>query len=973
MLQMAAFGAPASKISGEILAHRAAKQNRKGLTFEAHQRSLARVGLNENNLDAEDCALYVDERLDESTIQQLATLGITVHASQWVPPLADKHPHGFYLATVKYDSLETVENDDRIVRLESAEFLNEPQNDLAGALINIDDIHAGIGLPALNGSGIKIAVADSGVDLSHPDFPIPVETFDMTDGEDPGTWDTNVHNTVIDHGTHVSGTVVGSGSLSSGQYVGSAPGATFYFYKIGNDSSGSASDTDMVEAVNRAREAGCDVFTMSFGGDTTYYDGTDPISQAIDIAAADGMLVFISAGNEADDDEHDSVSVPTNTTSAVFGYTIDNSGGGSTYTDEERIRVVWRDDSPGDPNNMTLSCLNLDAGESFAVAFSGTSIRGTDARRYNLNPSVAAGLSKTYQFTLQNTANSGTTPLVHCYSVQGKGTFDSPDEFYTVLKPAIADGAIAVGDWTHRKNWVNYQGATNEFTDLIVGTLSPSSSRGPRVDGVIKPDIVAPGSATISTRDTEAGLAATDNLIIDNDGLNLNGSGPADYYVRRGTSMACPIAAGVGALILDHSPELTPAEVREALTSTASNAAMPDALGGYGLIDAISAVKYHEGSSDSFEFAAIASPQTAQSAINVSIAAHDAGGRVVSNFTDSVALEGFSGNTSILITELNPNSPDGLECMNVSSQTIDISGWQIHVYDRNSFPAPLPTFFVPQGTTCSPGDVFTLVEDGTAPGSYPAFEYGDDISMIAPDEAAVLLRDATDNIIDFMCVDTADPSLISVPQPIPANEWQTLAVPEVFSPETYQRIGDVDGNEAFDWTEDTASMGTINNDISSYFPSSLISVPITPTNSGTFVAGQWNGIVTVHQAASSFYFIAKDSNDLEGRSTAIEVLPSTTTSTTSTTSTSTTSTSSTSTTLSPPEIIAVDSIMQIRAIHAPTGTVTPMYSTNLGTVPVEWTTIIGYTNTFLHGTNIIEFDPPDTDSTAVYFHLLQTL
>ena len=30
-----------------------------------------------------------------------------------------------------------------------------------------------------------------------------------------------------------------------------------------------------------------------------------------------------------------------------------------------------------------------------------------------------------------------------------------------------------------------------------------------------------------------------------NDGINLNGSGPANYYVMQGTSMACPMAAGL--------------------------------------------------------------------------------------------------------------------------------------------------------------------------------------------------------------------------------------------------------------------------------------------------------------------------------------------------------------------------------------------------------------------------------------------
>ena len=210
-----------------------------------------------------------------------------------------------------------------------------------------------------------------------------------------------------------------------------------------------------------------------------------------------------------------------------------------------------------------------------------------------MTPNIAAGASKTYSLTLQNTAGAGTTPLVHCYRWGGKGVFSSPDASYTVGHPAVADSAIAVGAWTQRKSWTDYQGNGWQYSDLTVGTLAPFSSLGPRLDGVRKPDIVAPGAATISARDSVSGLAATAAFIIDNDGLNLNGSGPANYYVMRGTSMACPMAAGVAALLLQNNPSLTPTQVKNALTSTASMVASPNNSVGYGLIDALAAIKHN--------------------------------------------------------------------------------------------------------------------------------------------------------------------------------------------------------------------------------------------------------------------------------------------------------------------------------------------------------------------------------------------
>jgi len=552
---------------------------------------LVSQGLSTGHLDAEDCALYATNRLSQAEIDQLAAKGIVVTPELWIPPIAGKHPLGYHLASVPYGSLDFVRDDARFVRLESTEFQNQPMNDLAGIMINSDDVHNGTGVPSCTGAGVKIAVADSGVDLTHADIPTPVEAYDMTTGTSPATWSTVVRNTVSAHGTHVTGTVLGRGTLSGGKYQGSAPGASLYFYKIGDSTTGSASDTDMIEAINRAVTVGANILTISYGGFSTYMDGSESVEQAIDAAVATGVVVFVAAGNEGSSSRHSSVSVAPGTTSADFSYLIDNSASGSSYTTSEYIEVVWRDGNAGD-FNLSLACSTLGTGESLSLSWSGSSSRGTESRQYKLTPKIAASSSKTYSFTLQNTAGTGSTPLVHCYQLMGKGTFTSPDPAYTVGHPAIADGAIAVGAWTQRKSWTDYQNNGWQYSSLTVGTLAPFSSLGPRVDGLRKPDIVAPGAATISARDSVSGLAATAALIIDNDGANLNGSGPANYYVMAGTSMACPMAAGAAALLLQNNPAWTPAQVKTALTATASMAATPNNSVGYGLINALAAVVY---------------------------------------------------------------------------------------------------------------------------------------------------------------------------------------------------------------------------------------------------------------------------------------------------------------------------------------------------------------------------------------------
>ncbi|MFC1979590.1 S8 family serine peptidase [Chloroflexota bacterium] len=134
-----------------------------------------------------------------------------------------------------------------------------------------------------------------------------------------------------------------------------------------------------------------------------------------------------------------------------------------------------------------------------------------------------------------------------------------------------------------------------ETVDLI----STFSSRGPRVDtgAPPKPNIVAPGSAIVSARDDDIYPVdgTHDVYTIHNDGPNASGSqnssdpNDADYYVMHGTSMACPIAAGIGALILDKNPTWTPAQVRHALESTTGTASWNSTYG-WGLIDAYDAV-----------------------------------------------------------------------------------------------------------------------------------------------------------------------------------------------------------------------------------------------------------------------------------------------------------------------------------------------------------------------------------------------
>ncbi len=143
------------------------------------------------------------------------------------------------------------------------------------------------------GSGIDVAVLDTGVDTDHPDLINRIEQcVDFTSG---GPFQTNIKTGECEdkngHGTHTSGTVLAdAGSDNEGIY-GVAPESDLYAYKVLDNSGGGYAD-DIAVAIDYAAQNGAEVVSMSFGGDSQ----SDLI--AGEIKEHDNKVVFVaSAGN----------------------------------------------------------------------------------------------------------------------------------------------------------------------------------------------------------------------------------------------------------------------------------------------------------------------------------------------------------------------------------------------------------------------------------------------------------------------------------------------------------------------------------------------------------------------------------------------------------------------------------------------------------------------------------------------------
>lgn len=540
--------------------------------------------------------IHSEEMLTSSQIEELQEMGVTVYQKSWISPVG-AHPTGFIVADMPVDKLDELSAKDYVATLDTAERYLEAHNDLGTQKINVDDVWSA----NYTGANVTIAVLDSGLDVTHNDIPTPVASKDYSNYP---TLDDTIANTITGHGTHVAGSALGRGTQSGGVYKGSAPAADLVFLKIGNDSTGSASSAAIVNAIKDAVDTyNADIITMSYGGWSSYHDGSSQMAQAVDYAVSQGAVVFISAGNAGNDDHHYSGTVSANSSS---DYIQVNITGADTNTTALSYNLVWYDGT-GTSNDLELEYYS--SNYTLLSSTSGSqsqSSRGTESETSTYDYYVLSGSNTYYLKVKNNSLNSQYFHIYYstAYNQPGAGSveFNSPDPEYTVEDPAEADSAIAVGAYTTRKVWWDYTNSGWQYTNETVDQISTFSSRGPRVDtgAPNKPGIVAPGCGIISCRDNDVYTwpSSYNSTVIDNDGPNTDnatrndGNGPADYYMMQGTSMACPLVAGIAALILDKNPALTPAQVKQAIENTAVDKGTIgfDTKYGWGLIDAQDAI-----------------------------------------------------------------------------------------------------------------------------------------------------------------------------------------------------------------------------------------------------------------------------------------------------------------------------------------------------------------------------------------------
>ena len=150
---------------------------------------------------------------------------------------------------------------------------------------------------AWTGSGVGVAVIDSGLEMS-AEFQGRVKAFyDFTNGKTRRRPPSDEYG----HGTHVAGTIAGSGALSNkSDYRGLAPNVELVVLKV-LDGNGAGYTSDVIRAIDFAvanrSKFGIDIINLSLGHPIYEPAATDPLVQAVERASRAGIIVVAAAGN----------------------------------------------------------------------------------------------------------------------------------------------------------------------------------------------------------------------------------------------------------------------------------------------------------------------------------------------------------------------------------------------------------------------------------------------------------------------------------------------------------------------------------------------------------------------------------------------------------------------------------------------------------------------------------------------------
>lgn len=444
-------------------------------------------------------------------------------------------------------------------------------------------------------------------------------------------WDGN-------HGTHVAGIASGSGiSTPNRIYRGIAPEADLVFVSIKyrNDTlNGSAlgdyivANPSIIDAYkyifDYAESVGKPaVINLSWGMHTGPHDGSSLFDQATNLLAGKGKILIGANGNEGDNPMHLNHSFNKDTVGTIM---IENGRqfrvGESVYADfwgspksEFSIKIQFVDtflntiaetpfisssinqkysfksgiDSSVFEVKMLCQKENIDNSKPNITVMA----EHNNQRRFAIFALITSDSSNVHGWN-SGAARSWTSGSFRNNLNQWdkRSSFLAGNSEYTAGENGgTSNSVISVGAMAARSAYYNvFNVWVNDSGYVVPNNLARFSSRGPTVDGRIKPNVVAPGyDVPSSINNKQVAPWMLDRTVL----KSVFRNDTQFWMTSNGTSMAAPHVTGIVALMLQLNPNLDPASTQNILQNTADSEPfmgnLPNNNYGYGRVNALNA------------------------------------------------------------------------------------------------------------------------------------------------------------------------------------------------------------------------------------------------------------------------------------------------------------------------------------------------------------------------------------------------
>ncbi|KAK0711845.1 peptidase S8/S53 domain-containing protein [Lasiosphaeris hirsuta] len=419
----------------------------------------------------------------------------------------------------------------------------------------------------ITGQGIKIGVVDTGTDYLHPALggcfgPGCLVAYgrdivgDNYDGSNTPVPDADPMDTCQGHGTHVAGIIAAQSNNPYG-IIGAAQGVTLGSYRVFG-CQGDVGNDVLIAAFNQAYEDGSDIISASIGGPSGWSD--DPWATVVSRIVKNGVPCLISAGNEgdlgifyastaADGRGVTAIGSIDNTLSPALlnnaSFTVNGAAGGS-FGFTPGSPALWNGASLPlypigfDTTDPANGCDPYPASIPDLSGYAVLVRRGTCTFVQKVQNAVAKGAK--YVVFYNNAA--GTTAVSASVAGVSGVAMVTGEQGAAWVKALQAGSKVSVSlpdSGSATKFLANFENTAS------AGFLSTYTSWGPTFDLEVKPQFSTPGGMILSTYPRNQG----------------------SYGVLSGTSMACPLAAGIYALVMNVRGTKDPRVLENAISATA--------------------------------------------------------------------------------------------------------------------------------------------------------------------------------------------------------------------------------------------------------------------------------------------------------------------------------------------------------------------------------------------------------------------